>query len=251
MMERFSRLNRLAALSWGSLYRSTPTAGLEAICFLQPFDVIAMEMALRTMARFTEEYLPKWDGLGTVVRRGHIRDLQDVSERLNLPRYIWDEIPVTKCWVRLFELNRTSFKEGVEINDEIVCYTDGSKLNGKAGAGVIILKGNETITLKFPLGRMATVFQAEVYAIQQAASKMLDMDCQSITILSDSRAALMAIDNCLVRSSLVWDTIQKLNELAVNRKVVLRWVKAHVGIKGNESADAAAKEGTEGGFIGP
>jgi len=249
IMDKFSKLNRLAALSWGSLYRSTPTAGLEAICYLQPLDLLAKELALMALNRLPS--LPRWDGLGTGGRRSHIRALLDESERMDLPRYIWDEIPVTKCWVRLYALNKASFKEGVAVSDEVVCYTDGSKLDSKAGAGVVIQKGEETWTLKFPLGKMATVFQAEIFAIQQAAILMREMECQSVTIMSDSQAALLAVDNCLVKSSVVWDTIQRLNELGVNKRVTLRWVKAHVGISGNEQADSLAKEGTVDVFIGP
>jgi hypothetical protein len=45
----------------------------------------------------------------------------------------------------------------------LVCFTDGSKMGGGAGAGVYGQSVGRR--LSFSLGRYATVFQAEVYAI--------------------------------------------------------------------------------------
>ena len=49
----------------------------------------------------------------------------------------------------------------------IRCYTDGYKLNGRAGARFYIeyASGSQTDQNFFHLGRYSTVFQAEVFAI--------------------------------------------------------------------------------------
>ena len=54
----------------------------------------------------------------------------------------------------------------VVLNDEVVCFTDGSRLKytGRTGASVFIESHN--IKQVVPLGHYATVFQAEVYAIR-------------------------------------------------------------------------------------
>jgi ribonuclease HI len=50
-----------------------------------------------------------------------------------------------------------------------------------------------------------------------------------------------------VTSTLVADALCELELLASRtRRVTIAWVKAHVGTKGNEAADAAAKLGAEG-----
>ena len=53
----------------------------------------------------------------------------------------------------------------IDLYDDIVCYTDGSKLEttGSTGASVYDYTHENKHTL--PLGKYATVFQAELYAI--------------------------------------------------------------------------------------
>ncbi len=59
----------------------------------------------------------------------------------------------------------------------------------------------------------------------------------------DSQAALLALDNMEIHSYLVWECVQALGELGRHDEVSLCWVKAHMGYKLNEEADALAKEG--------
>ena len=93
----------------------------------------------------------------------------------------------------------------------------------------------------------ATVFQTEVFAIKKAAQYFLDNEIKNkgIIIHSDSRAALQAINGNFVKSQEVLQTINKLNATSTCNKVVLKWVKAHVGHPGNERADELAKQGAE------
>ena len=67
-----------------------------------------------------------------------------------------------------------------------------------------------------------------------------------IKLLCDSQAAILALDSKDVRSKTVMLTIEALNAVAdVTASLRLEWVKAHVGIEGNEEADKAAKEGAD------
>ena len=67
---------------------------------------------------------------------------------------------------------------------------------------------------------------------------------QTITFFSDSQASLAALDKRTVKSDTVDRCIDTLNELGKKNTIHLRWVKAHVGIQGNETADFLAKQGT-------
>ena len=64
-------------------------------------------------------------------------------------------------------------------------------------------------------------------------------------ILSDSQAALLALNGHERQTASVSETRLVLNELVSKAKyVTLCWTRSHVGNEGNERADALAKEGT-------
>ena len=69
--------------------------------------------------------------------------------------------------------------------------------------------------------------------------------------ISDSRAALQALDSYTFESKLVWECVQSLNLLGETNRVNLKWVPGHAGVYGNEIADTLAKEGGATPFIGP
>ena len=62
---------------------------------------------------------------------------------------------------------------------EINIYTDGSKMDGKTGAGYVVYKGREEVySDSFRLHDTNTVFQAEIAAIRAAA----DWVCEEHTM---------------------------------------------------------------------
>ena len=127
------------------------------------------------------------------------------------------------------------------------CYTDGSLLEEKVGAGVFIIHNNQTILEEsLYLGDKSTVFQAETIAINHAASSLLGQETtnQNIIIHCDSQAAILAIDGTKIKSKTTLSTIGVLNRLGSTNKVILRWIPAHSGYDGNEKADVLAKRGT-------
>jgi len=52
----------------------------------------------------------------------------------------------------------------VVLNDKIVCFTDGSRLEHTCRTGASVFIESHNIKHVVPLGRYATVFQAEMYA---------------------------------------------------------------------------------------
>ena len=103
------------------------------------------------------------------------------------------------------------------------------------------------------LGSYATVFQAEVYAILMCSGicQRAGLQNERIHILSDSKAALMALSSYRISSSIVLQCWEALQMLSVNNRVRLSWVPGHSNIAGNEMADKMAREGSDAVYCGP
>ncbi|KAM8716280.1 hypothetical protein ACLKA7_003204 [Drosophila subpalustris] len=83
-----------------------------------------------------------------------------------------------------------------------VWYTDGSKLeNGDTGAGVYGPRFRRSIAM----GKTPSIFQAEIHAIEVCAIECIRRRMQGATIfiLSDSQAALKALESFKITSKLV------------------------------------------------
>ena len=76
----------------------------------------------------------------------------------------------------------------MSLHDDIVCYTDGSKQGntGSTGASIFISRPTKGEELILPLGKVTTVYQAEVYAILKCARELQQEVNQSICICLDS-----------------------------------------------------------------
>jgi hypothetical protein len=74
---------------------------------------------------------------------------------------------------------------------------------------------------------------------------------RNICILSDSQAAIKALNNFQVNSKLVWDCYQSLVKLAEHNRIQLIWVPGNMGIHGNEMADQLASQGFLCPLTGP
>jgi ribonuclease HI len=63
------------------------------------------------------------------------------------------------------------------------------------------------------------------------------------TIYTDSQMTLDSLKNSNIHTLLIEEIRRKLTEMVkTNWKIQFCWIKAHVGIQGNELADTLAKE---------
>jgi len=113
----------------------------------------------------------------------------------------------------------------IDLYDDIVCYTDGSKLETLGSTGASVYDHTHENKHTLPLGKYATVFfQAELYAILTSVSLLCNCIDRSITICSDSQAALKSISAAKMTSHLVWETAMTLQQLSMHNCVRLLWV---------------------------
>ena len=143
---------------------------------------------------------------------------------------------------------------------DIMVYSDGSKLqDGATGGGFVIYQAN-TVALQrsFSLGKEAEVFDAEAKAALAGLEAALGMETSrlasdlwicldnlevAVRLLSrpDSGSS-QAIFHRFAKKAQLWRERARLPH-TLPGDVRVRWVPAHVGIAGNEAADAAAKAG--------
>ena len=120
-------------------------------------------------------------------------------------------------------------------------YTDGSKSPNGVGCAAI----TQDKTNKCSLPTEASVFTAELNAILLAMDiikKIRNKQNIKIVIYSDSRSALEALKGYTHKNPLVLQIKMKLNiYYSQGLNIEFCWIPAHVGINGNEKADAAAK----------
>ena len=124
-------------------------------------------------------------------------------------------------------------------------YTDGSKGSHTGAAFVAFNEAEQNDPQwqgKVYLGD-ATVFQAEVFAIEGAATYAASLDHDIVTIFSDSQSAIQAVSKHLAQSRTVFSAVKALNRLSLHKQVCIRWIEGHKEENwGNELADKLAKE---------
>ena len=74
---------------------------------------------------------------------------------------------------------------------------------------------------------------------------------KKIIILVNSQAAILAIQNNIVKSNTIFTCIKNLNILGKDSDVTIAWTPSHTGIQGNEKADILAKSRSALNCLGP
>ena len=251
------RVNRLAMNTIVKVPRSTPTRAMEIVLDIYPLHLHIMKEGLSAYIRMEPQLRIRWTGVYENLTHSisHLRYWVWIAEDTGVSTYGQE---VDECCVmspeRNFTLDTSSFVDMDSCQGALDCnvYTDGSKLNGKVGAGVYIIRKGVTIAEhKVRLPDESTVYQAEMMAIKQAALLLAQItDLSTIKVYVDSQAALRTFQADFIKSKLALQTIEALG-LVRHQMMVFVWTKAHVGTLGNEKADTLAKEGTELDVVEP
>ncbi|GBP11737.1 hypothetical protein EVAR_67296_1 [Eumeta japonica] len=124
-------------------------------------------------------------------------------------------------------------------------YTDASKDLDNVAYAVVDKSGNTILTKS--LSNISSIFTAEAAGIFQAIN-IANLNNKNFVIYSDSLSVLTAINN---PSNNKWQTVNKIRDslIKANNKIKIAWIPGHVGIRGNNFADAAAKYGCSAPII--
>ena len=133
-------------------------------------------------------------------------------------------------------------------------YTDGSKMLDSNSVGAACICPQLEVIIKRSLNKHASIFTAECIALNDAldvALQIENQDNRNILVFSDSLSALQALESIKVSMktnpyiySIKAKYCQFIRENQGKKLIQLYWLPSHVGIRGNEEADSAAKNAT-------
>lgn len=249
VQKTLSKVQRLALTAVTGCRRSTPSIALEMLLDMPPLHIYIQEEAAKASCRMIEDINPRPGD-----RRGHLKIYEEFKTLIEM-RAVTDSMKVQLEFEQNFDViipERREWHDGEITSDkkQIVFYTDGSKKDGRTGAGIF----GPGIKAWIPMGEMATVFQAELMAINECARRCLrrrNLGSRTVLIASDSQAALKALRSSVIKSKLVLECRKFLNLLGKRCTLRILWVPGHEGVLGNENADQLAKKGSETSFVGP
>ena len=164
---KLNKIQRLALMQLAHFRQTTPETGLDVILGQLPLDLHLLSLAILTHIRVKDKVPRGWRGKGPGAKGkpGHILRMELVLETLDLPVFDIDQIPKSKEWTQNYLVDPDL--SGANVEDCLRLYTDGSKLDGHAGYGSVLLD-SEDVAIREDyggLGAYPTVFQAECLAI--------------------------------------------------------------------------------------
>ena len=170
-------------------------------------------------------------------------------------RAVWDrflkEVPETNYPTdTIVPINNWTVNSINNDGDNTNClavYTDGSKINDRAGNGWVITRGEGIIQESYEFSGDSSVFYNELTAIQGAllwsSANINSIKTKTVRIFSDSQSAIGALFASTINSRLVKEISDLYTSLNKDINISVTWVKGHANNTGNEYADYLAKRG--------
>ena len=158
----------------------------------------------------------------------------------------WMIPDISFCMIDIKKSDHSSRDIHSIFNDHLQChecteaiYTDGSKTNTTVGCAAVMDQSEYSAKLS----NAVSSFSSELIAILLVIKNILyRQNKNSFTIFSDSKSALNAVNKFYPDSPIVLDIHYFLFRIFDSGKhVSFCWSPGHVGIRGNEDADRAAK----------
>ena len=261
VQKELQKVQRLAALSITGAAKTVANDSLNVLAGLKPLHLVIAERAAMQLhsiyanpdlkdkldiESFLEEHkrspqhessLQKADNLlsEAVVNKNNITEMTKLTSQDHPGKIFNPQVSITDT--------PEDFPK-----EDIILYTDASKAGEENPVGVaVVTKRGESFETIFEcsLEANSSVFSGELRAIEEAtrfANENL-RENQSARIRSDSLSSLLAIQDLDNRDKRIF-TLRKVMQNMLdtrNIRVKLEWVKAHIGLDGNEAADLAAK----------
>jgi ribonuclease HI len=273
-IKKLATVQRAGAIAVTGGLRTTPTDSLDAHAALLPMELRVAKHCHGAISQIAT--LPQTHPLHPPIKksakgriRRHRSPLHVLSAIFRINPEAIEKIPPVRIHPNergshLVWLDIPSSKEDSKAKDQsatepIKVYSDGSAQNGKVGAAAVLRRqGKPDHTLKLHLGttKQHMVYEAELVGMLMGLHliKTKKGNKTGCVLNADNQAALTAINSGMTKSgqhlaAVIHNTIKKLlPKKGTNSRfrLTFRWSAGHVGIEGNETADAEAKKAAEG-----
>ncbi|KAL1395836.1 hypothetical protein pipiens_010953 [Culex pipiens pipiens] len=141
-----------------------------------------------------------------------------------------------------FDLEDYNFHEVAngKYKDHKQIYTDASKTPG--GTALAVYDSSEEATYTESINDNYSIMNAELRAICIAVEHVKQKQYEKAVIYTDSKAACQSLlnQNALRENFIVWNIYKEIQNMR-RGSLRIQWIPSHVGIRGNEIADQAAK----------
>ena len=179
----------------------------------------------------------------------NLKDINDEPLATVSPPWILSE-PTVDLSLSKFLKDQTSVERYKQLYLELCqkhpnstkIFTDGSKSgNHVASAAVLGLNSKKSIQKRLLDG--CSIFTAELHGILLALDLALNSNNDSFLIISDSLSALKILQNRKITHHILAGIHDKHTYLIRSemKNIIFVWVPSHIGIRGNEVVDRAAK----------
>lgn len=193
------------------------------------------------------------------------RVLETMKElKINININITPNISPLPPWYDISKYIETNFMDGFTKNmpDQVIqnhfhmientkyrnhkkIFTDGSKIQCPNSTSAAVYVKDYNLTTIWTLPSATEILEAELYAIKQGLTYIHNNKIKETVIFTDSKSALLLLQNQKPKTNkhLIYEIQTLIKTLTIqNHKIILHWIPAHKGIKGNEIADLAAKK---------
>ncbi|GFS60266.1 RNase H domain-containing protein [Trichonephila clavipes] len=146
-------------------------------------------------------------------------------------------------------INIVQFSDKSTEDFPVICYTDGSKIDGRVGFAFVVFRcGVESENFQFRIRDECTVFVAELLCLNFAVKWIPEQNRVILEhlICTDSLSSLDSL-KCISSSNNIIVEIQKQLKSLRDKNISIHFafVRGHTGVLGNERADWLAKAATK------
>jgi ribonuclease HI len=266
-------MQRLATIAITGAFKSTPVDILNAHANVPPMELQVQKKCHRAALRLA--VVPEHHPMFKIVRRAARQRVGSHNSQLHelysmYPDTHPDNVEVIPStgrapWTRLScstsiakDKAEAAEEDGEErAEDALVVYSDGSLVDGGAGAAAVLYKGRTRMAeLRYHLGKSDehTVFEAEGVGVILGAKLVwtYGSGVEDIEIALDNQAVIRALESTKPQpgAHILTAARHLLHQLQRRQRVGtvlhIRWVPGHLGIEGNEAADEEAKAAARG-----